>query len=395
VLAQGGRVGALLPARVAQAEGQRGQDADLAVREARLEEAAAGRELRVVEQVLGPRDRREGQVGALAQVHDLGERHAAEHAPQLGQQPVALGDAVVVRRQARVREQVVAAELAAEALPLLVRRHAHEHELVVGRAELVVDRPGAHPLRHRRHLLARGHRVGHVVAHDERRRLEQRAPHDLPAAGALALPQREHHAHRAVDARHHVDDRGAGAQRLPARAGHVGQARHHLHDLVEGDAPLVGPRQEALQGAVDEPRVAGGELVGAEAQAVHRAGGEVLHEDVGGLEEPVRGVEAPGVLHVQHHALLVAVEERVVAHAEAAQVAGRVALRRGLDAHDLGAQVGEHQAAGRAQHRLGELDHAHARQRRLGGPRGGAGRPVGRALVLRVAGRRTPHLFTE
>src|SRR5690606_39776569 len=51
VLAQGGRVGALLPARVAQAEGQRGQDADLAVREARLEEAAAGRELRVVEQV--------------------------------------------------------------------------------------------------------------------------------------------------------------------------------------------------------------------------------------------------------------------------------------------------------------------------------------------------------
>ena len=49
----------------------------------------------------------------------------------------------------------------------------------------------------------------------------------------------EHAAHDVVDA-------AAGAQRVAGTAGHVGQAAHHLHHLVERGAVLVGAGQEAL-----------------------------------------------------------------------------------------------------------------------------------------------------
>jgi hypothetical protein len=63
------------------------------------------------------------------------------------------------------------------------------------------------------------------------------------------------HADGAEHAAHDVVDAGAGAQRVARAAGHVGQAAHHLHHLVQRRAVLVGPGQEALVADVDQPRV--------------------------------------------------------------------------------------------------------------------------------------------
>src|SRR5690606_39005823 len=90
---------------------------------------------------------------------------------------------------------------------------------------------------------------------------------------------------------------------------------------------------------------------------VHRAGREVLDQHVGAREQAFHRREPAWVLHVDDDALLVAVEVRVVAHPEAEQVARRIALRRGLDADDLGPEVRQHHAGGGPEHRLGELEH--------------------------------------
>jgi len=65
------------------------------------------------------------------------------------------------------------------------------------------------------------------------------------------------------------------------------------------------------------------------------------------------------LLHVHRNALLVAVEQRVKARAAAQQLAGAVACQW-LDLDDLGAQVAQHHAAGRAHDHVGEFDDADA-----------------------------------
>ena len=52
-------------------------------------------------------------------------------------------------------------------------------------------------------------------------------------------------ADRAEHAAHDVVDAGAGAQRVAGAAGHVGEAAHHLHDLVERGAVVVRSRAES------------------------------------------------------------------------------------------------------------------------------------------------------
>jgi hypothetical protein len=115
-----------------------------------------------------------------------------------------------------------------------------------------------------------------VLGHQQHVVLEQRALHRLAAAGAagrlVALVQRGQHADGAEHAAHDVVDAGAGAQRPALGPGHVGQAAHHLHHLVQRGAVFVGAGQEALVRHVDQPRVQPLQRVGAQAQAVHRAG---------------------------------------------------------------------------------------------------------------------------
>ena len=146
----------------------------------------------------------------------------------------------------------------------------------------------------------------------------------------------------------------------PGRPGHVGEAAHHLHHFVERGAVVVRAGQEALVADVDEARV--------ELRRAPRSRGRTC-SIVPGLKFSLttsalatrlqRDLDAFGRLQVERDALLVAVEHREEAGAGAEQPARAVAVDR-LDLDHFGAQVGEHHAAGRAHHHVGELDDADA-----------------------------------
>jgi hypothetical protein len=65
---------------------------------------------------------------------------------------------------------------------------------------------------------------------------------------------------------------------------------------------------------------------------------------------------------LKFYALLVAVEERKKPNARTEQRARAVTVDR-LDLDDLGAEIGQHHAAGRAHHHVGELDDPQPSQR--------------------------------
>ena len=172
------------------------------------------------------------------------------------------------------------------------------------------------------------------------------------------------HADRAEHPAHDVVDAAAGAQRPADRAGHVGQAAHHLHHLVEGGAVVVGARQEALVRDVDQARIELRERGVAEAEPLHRPGLEVLAEDVGAGHQLEHDLPAARVLGVDRDALLVAVEQGEEAGAGADELSGVVAAER-LDLDHLGAEVAEDDAAGGSHHHVGELDHPDAGERQV------------------------------
>jgi hypothetical protein len=215
---------------------------------------------------------------------------------------------------------------------------------------------------HRRGRLAADRVLQHVLADEEHVVLEQRALHLHAAAGDAALDQRAHRADGAEHAAHDVVDAAAGAQRVARAAGHVGQAAHHLHHLVERGAVLVGAGQEALVADVDQPLVVLRERGVVEPEPGQRAGLEVLCHDVGRQRQPARRGGTLGRLQVDADALLVAVEQREEAGAGTEQPARVVAVHR-LDLDDLGAEVGQHHAAGRPHHHVRELDHPQPGQR--------------------------------
>ena len=145
------------------------------------------------------------------------------------------------------------AEMLAEAPPLVVAGETDEDLLAVGGRERLVDAP----TRLSRAGIGGGGRpvtacARHVLRHQERGRFEQRRFDELAAAGAVALAQRGLDADHGEHAAHDVDDRRPGAQRLAGRAGHVGEAGHELHDLVERGAMLVRAAEESLERAIDD-----------------------------------------------------------------------------------------------------------------------------------------------
>ena len=223
----------------------------LAVRERDLQHAAAGVELRIVEQVarLGHRRKRNidaveqfGKLGELMPRDDFGDERA-QHGPR--------AHAVLVGLVGRIGQQILPREMLAEAPPLAVAGDADENLFAVGGREGFVDRPGAVARRHRRHRLAGHHFAGHVRHHQKRGGFEQSGFDRLAAAGALALAQRRLDADHREHAAHDVDDRSAGAQRLARRSGHVGKPGHELHHFVERRAMLVGSAEEPFERAVD------------------------------------------------------------------------------------------------------------------------------------------------
>ena len=158
-----------------------------------------------------------------------------------------------------------------------------------------------------------------------------------------------------------------GRQVRKARGVH--DAAHRLDGEVHGGQVAIGAAQaEALAGAVDEAGILRVEHLPAEAQAIHDAGGEVLHHDVGLARQPEEQRLALRLLEVEDHRLLVGVEhhERVGLDVALA-AADDVALGR-LDLEDAGAHEAEEKAAVRAVVDLAEVEHEHAFERAAGGP---------------------------
>jgi hypothetical protein len=139
--------------------------------------------------------------------------------------------------------------------------------------------------------------------------------------------------------------------------GHVGQAAHHLHHLIQRGAVVVGAGQKAFVADVNQARVELFQGLVIEAQLLHGLGLEVLAHHVGGGDQPEHRFLALWRVQVQRQAFLVAVEQRKKAGARAEQAARVVALGR-LDLDHLRAQVAQHHAAGRAHDHVGEFDDA-------------------------------------
>jgi hypothetical protein len=181
-----------------------------------------------------------------------------------------------------------------------------------------------------------------------------------PLARAVAFPQRRHDRDRAEHAAHHVVHRRARAQRTAHGPRHVREAAHHLHHFIERGALLVRAGQEALQRAIDEPRVHLRERLVAKPLRLERAGTEILEEHVRIRAELLRRRDAFRRREIECHALLVAAERGEESGAGALEIPRGIALAFGLDLDHFRAQVGEHEAGSRPHDHVGELDHADA-----------------------------------
>ena len=101
-------------------------------------------------------------------------------------------------------------------------------------------------------------------------------------------------------------------QRTGSPSGSAGDAHHaavSLHDGLVAGLVLQGPAlAESRDGAVDEPRVQGGQLLVAEAHALHRPRPEVLDQHVGLARHSAQDLRAFLRLEVQGYATLVPIE---------------------------------------------------------------------------------------
>ncbi len=212
---------------------------------------------------------------------DLGLVVADQRLGDLGDHPRPRLDAIGVRREARIGVELGEAERVAEALPMLIAGDADEDLVVISRLEDLIDAPAAATHRHRLHFLAHDRAAGHVLAHHEDGRFEERRFDELP------LPVRSRSRRAARMAITAIAPPMMSTTEVPARSGwpggpgHIGKAAHELHDLVERRAVLVGAGEEALERAIDEARVDGRQRGVAAAEPIHRARREILDDDVG------------------------------------------------------------------------------------------------------------------
>ena len=94
---------------------------------------------------------------------------------------------------------------------------------------------------------------------------------------------------------------------------------------------------------------------------MHGLGFEVLAHDVGRGNQAQHHFAPLGAVQVNRQALFVAVEQRIKPGAAAQQAAGTV-TGEWLDLDDLGAQIAQRHAAGRAHDHVGEFNDADAGQ---------------------------------
>ena len=327
-----------------------------------------GGELRVGGELRGRAQPGAGDAGLVQQGHHRVRRHGSERGLDDRRQLAVVGHPVRVGGEPLVGDQVRPAKHPlAEHGPLAVVLQAQEHlpaQVGAVRGDGRVPGAGAPDVL----LAVDGVVVG--LAHPLAQGVQQGHLEAGSAAGALPLVQRGQHPAVGVHPGGDVGDRDARLARLVRGAGDRKQPGLALHQQVIGLLAGVGAvRPVAGDRAADQPRVPGAELVGAQAQPLGRAGREVLHEDVGPVQQGGQRRLAVGALHVELHRFLAPVQPHEVARlAEHGPVvaAGEVAGARPLDLDDPGAEVGE--LPGGEGHRDGLLqrDHHDPRQREDG-----------------------------
>ena len=215
---------------------------------------------------------------------------------------------------------------------------------------------------------------------------------ELALAGAVALAQRDEdpdrgHQRPAAE----VGDLARGLHRRPvALAGQAEQPDEpEVVHVVAGAVAVGAVLPVAGDRAVDEPGVLLAQPLVADAEAVHHAGAEALHQHVGLAHEPQQHLAPLLALEVEADRALVAVEREEQRGAGAllgALVARRrpahvVAEPRVLDLEHVGAEVGEQARAEAARQQPREVEHADAVER-------AAHRPSRSRASAIVAGRR-------
>ncbi len=188
-------------------------------------------------------------------------------------------------------------------------------------------------------------------------------------AGRLLLVERAEDADRHQHAGAGVADRAAGLdRRRPGSPVTLIVPPAGLRDHVEGERFLVRAAfAEALDLAIDDAGVDLLQHVIAEAEPLDRAGGEVLGEHVGLLDQLLDELDALRGLEVDRRRLLVGVEdleiERIgVVRVGCGDAPAGVAALRVLDLDDLGPEPGQRLGAGRPRLELGQIDNPNAFQ---------------------------------
>jgi hypothetical protein len=162
----------------------------------------------------------------------------------------------------------------------------------------------------------------------------------------------------------------------PPVAGDGHDAAEGLHErLVAGAVLARAGAAERRHRAVDQLRIDGRQRVVAQAERLHRAGAEVLDQDVGAGDHLLQDRHPLRRLEVERHVPLVAVDDQK--RRRLTILVGRpgprlVAAARVLDLDDVGTQIGQQHAAEGASQHPGQVEHADTFERERGGRRHGA-----------------------
>ncbi len=235
-----------------------------------------------------------------------------------------------------------------------------------------------------------GGEIGNLRREEGQAGLQHRHIDELTLAGMGALEQRRGHGEGGGHAGQHVADREAGAGRPHLGvAGQRHDARQRLDlAVIAGLVAIRAGLAEAGHRAIDQPRVDLGQRGIADAEPVHHAGAEILHDHVGVGDQALDDLDRRRLLQIQRQAALVAVDRQpgrrhaAVCPLARQRRAAHVLALAALHLDDVGAEQGELEAAERSGKDLGEIEDACAGKRA-----GGAGHSGPRCWGKTVPGR--------